>query len=337
MMRTEPKLGRAMLAIAAAAAILLCGCRKGGGGESEEAPAPTPVLVVSAARARIEPMTGEIRLFGRTIARRQVIVRAPAAGRVEGMRLEPGEAVRKGRVVAHIISREIEAAEAGLAVAKRIEPKQVPALAAAIRRNRLGAGIAVVAPDSGVVAQPPAVNGQLVAALDPLVSLIDPASLYVEAEVPIGEVHLLQPGMTAAVTTPLRPGAEFPGRVTAVLPAFNSASASSTVRVDFTGAERIAQSGAPVEVRAEIARIPDAISIPAAALFQDPGVNRFHVFTIGPGAIARRTPVTLGIRESDRVQVTAGLKAGDLVITSGGYALSGGLKVRAAASNRDAR
>ncbi len=42
---------------------------------------------------------------------------------------------------------------------------------------------------------------------------------------------------------------------------------------------------------------------------------------------AHRVPVTLGIRNPEQAQVTAGLAPGDLVITSGGYALSDGLKV----------
>jgi len=39
--------------------------------------------------------------------------------------------------------------------------------------------------------------------------------------------------------------------------------------------------------------------------------------------------VATGIRTPAEVQVTQGLKPGDLVITSGGYALSDGLEVRA--------
>jgi len=42
----------------------------------------------------------------------------------------------------------------------------------------------------------------------------------------------------------------------------------------------------------------------------------------------------VGLRDRDRVQVTDGIKVGDLVITSGGYALSDGLGVRVAQGNQ---
>ena len=51
---------------------------------------------------------------------------------------------------------------------------------------------------------------------------------------------------------------------------------------------------------------------------------------MGANNRAHRTVVAAGIRTPGEVQVTQGLKPGDLVITSGGYALSDGLEVRAA-------
>ena len=108
----------------AIAAMVLVGC---GGGEKpagEDAPAPKPVLLVAAAKAEVHPMKAELHLLGKTVATRHVIIRAPTPGRVIGLKLVSGDSVRKGQVVAHVINREIEAAEAGLAVAKRIDPQE---------------------------------------------------------------------------------------------------------------------------------------------------------------------------------------------------------------------
>src|SRR5580692_5041806 len=312
----------AIFALAMATA-LLAGC----GGEkkaAEEDSAPVnPVLLVSAARAEVHPMSSEIHLLGKTVATHHVIIRAPTAGRVVGMKLTTGDSVRKGQVVAHVVNREIEAADA-------------PGLSASVGRydrSRSG-GIPVVAPDAGIVAQPPVTSGEMVADLDTLVDLIDPASLYVDTSVPMSQLSLVQPGMAATVTTPFRPGVEFPARIDAILPNFDTASGTSSVRTDFTGTERIAEAGAPVEVRIETANVPDAIVVPAAALFQDQGVDQYHVFVIGADGKAHRTNVKVGLRDRDRVQVTDGIKVGDLVITSGGYALSDGLGVRVAQGNQ---
>jgi multidrug efflux pump subunit AcrA (membrane-fusion protein) len=325
----------AIFALAMATA-LLAGC----GGEkkaAEEDSAPVnPVLLVSAARAEVHPMSSEIHLLGKTVATHHVIIRAPTAGRVVGMKLTTGDSVRKGQVVAHVVNREIEAAEAGLAVARKIDPADAPGLSASVGRydrSRSG-GIPVVAPDAGIVAQPPVTSGEMVADLDTLVDLIDPASLYVDTSVPMSQLSLVRPGMAATVTTPFRPGVEFPARIDAILPNFDTASGTSSVRTNFTGTERIAEAGAPVEVRIETANVPDAIVVPAAALFQDQGVDQYHVFVIGADGKAHRTNIKVGLRDRDRFQVTDGIKVGDLVVTSGGYALSDGLGVRVAQGNQ---
>lgn len=316
------------------ATVLLTGC----GGEKkiddEDATPSNPTLLVSAVRAEIHPMTSELRLLGKTVAMRHVIIRSPTAGRVIGMKLVSGDSVRKGQVVARVINREIEAAEAGLAVARKIDPQDAPSLSASVARYNHSSGIPVVAPESGVVSQPPVTSGQMVADLDTIVDLIDPASLYIDTSVPVSQLSVVRPGMAATVTTPFRPGVEFPARIAAILPSFDATSATSSVRTDFTGPERIAQAGAPVEVRVETASAPDAIAIPASALFQDQGVDRYHVFVIGSDGRAHRTDIKVGLRDGDRVQATEGIKVGDLIVTSGGYALSDGLGVRVAQGNQ---
>src|SRR5580700_10493457 len=267
----------AMLAIATT---LLTGCG-GGTPPAEDSKPAKPTLLVSAARAEVHPMSSELRLLGKTVATRHVIIRSPTAGRVIGIKLVSGDPVRKGQLIVHVVNREIEAAEAGLAVASKIDPQDAPRLSASVGRYNHSVGIPVVAPESGIVSQPPVTSGQMVADLDTLVDLIDPKSLYVDTSVPVSQLALVKPGMAATMTTPFRPGIEFPARIAALMPSFDATSATTSARTDFTGADRIAEAGAPVEVRVETASVPDAIVVPVAALFQDQGVDQYHVFVIG--------------------------------------------------------
>jgi len=319
---------------AVVATVLLAGCGGGQKADEEDSKPANPTLLVSAARAELHPMTSELRLLGKTVAMRHVIIRAPTAGRVIGMKLVSGDSVRRGQVVAHVINREIEAAEAGLAIARKIDPQDAPGLTESVQRYNHTAGIPVPAPEAGVVSAPPVSTGQMVADLDTMVDLIDPASLYIDTQVPVSQLSLIRPGMTATVTTPFRPGIQFPARIDAILPSFDAASASSSVRTDFIGSDRIAQANAPVEVRVETASVPDAIVVPAAALFQDQGVDRYHVFVIGADGKAHKRDIKVGLRDKDLVQVTDGVKQGDVVVTSGGYALSDGLGVHVAQGNK---
>jgi RND family efflux transporter MFP subunit len=173
----------------------------------------------------------------------------------------------------------------------------------------------------------------MVADLDPIVELIDPSSIYVQASIPVDELHLISPGMPATVTSELRPGVAFPARVGAMIPSFDPSSATTPVRLDFTGSESIPEIGAPVEARIVTSNIPDALAIPATALFQDVGQNHYHVFVAGPDGRAHRVNVTTGVHDGPKVQVLNGIRAGDQVITSGGYALSDGLRIRIAGAS----
>ena len=134
--RTGPN--RRAVAIFAPAMATACRCSRDAAAKKSwrrrlDAPA-NPVLLVSAARAEVHPMSSEIHLLGKTVATHHVIIRAPTAGRVVGMKLTTGDSVRKGQVVAHVVNREIEAAEAGLAVARKIDPADAPGLSASVGR-----------------------------------------------------------------------------------------------------------------------------------------------------------------------------------------------------------
>ena len=320
-------------ALIIAIAILFAGCRGAASDDQAPSEASNPTLAVSVAKVGAAPMRKTLRLLGITAAMHHVILRAPVAGRVLGINLKIGDTVRKGQTVAHVLSLEIEAARQGLGIAKKIDPQDAAALEKSVNKYGHDPGIAVVATEGGVVSAPPITTGQVVAYLDPLADLVDPNSIYVDTAVPAEDMHLVSVGMPAIVKSPLKPNVEMPARVAAILPNFNAGSATSAVRIEFTGSERIVEAGAPAEAMVITQSVPDAIVIPAAALFQDDN-GAFHVFIVGKDDRAHRVPVTLGIRNQDQVQVSAGLAPGDLAITSGGYALSDGLKVSVAQASK---
>lgn len=320
---------RLVLAGAAVAALLLAGCnRSGSADEAGGGGQPNVVMSVTAAKVRTAPMREDIRLLGTTVAMRHLQLRAPAAGRVVGFNLQPGDRVMRGQVVARLVNREVEAAASGLAVARQIDPTDFPAMARSVKRNSQGSGIAVISPADAIVSQRIVSSGQLVSDSEALADLIDPKSMYVEAAVPLDQIAAIKPGMNATVTSPLEPGIDLPARVVALSPSFTQGAATSPARLQFTGERGICQAGAPVEIRVTLKAVPDATVIPAAALFEDAANNSFYVFVAGPDGKAHRTTVRIGIRNSNEVQTVSGLTPGQVVITSGGYALSDGLNVK---------
>ncbi len=311
-----------------AAALMIAGCDRRT--DSAQAPASqatkAPVLAVTTAHVISAPMRRTLTVLGFTVALQPVILRAPTAGVVTGINLQAGDKVRKGETVAYLYNREIQAAEQGLKIARQLDHKDAAALAKSVDRYAHPHGIPIVSPQSGIVTGPPVADGQEVSYLQPIVTLINPSDIYVQASVPLENSALIERGMHVGITSPLKPGVEMPGRVAAILPEVNTASATSQVRIDFTGPARILQAGAPVEAHVITKFVPNATVIPAVALFQNAGKG-YYVFVAGSDGRAHRTPITLGIQTASRAQVTSGLHPGERVITSGGYALSDGLRI----------
>jgi membrane fusion protein, multidrug efflux system len=86
--------------------------------------------------------------------------------------------------------------------------------------------------------------------------------------------------------------------------------------------------GAFANVQVTLGEVADALLVPAVAVI--PGLNEKSVFVIEDGKAQRRA-VEIGTRTESTVQITAGLKAGDVVITSGLQQMRAGLPVTAAA------
>ena len=302
-------------------------CRSSPPGEAHE---PEPMMAVTGARVEAGPIASEERLIGQTVAMRHVVVRAPAAGRVMELTLQVGDIVHRGQIIAHILSREVEAAENGLAVAQQIDAQDAARLAPSIKRYSHGPGIAVAASENGVVAQRMVTSGQMVAELDPLLDVIDPRSVVVNATVPSAELSSVRPGMAARVTSQITPDEIYFAKVVAIAPSFDLNTGTSSARLEFIGGKQIDEAGAPADITLTTAYLPDALLIPLAALFQSATNGDYYVFFAGPDGRAHRQPVFIGLQEKGMVQITKGLRAGQVVITSGGYALADGLRVKVA-------
>ncbi len=329
---SRARLGAVM---AAALSLALSACRQGSAHTGGEPPAPAVSMAVSMATAKRAPMSDVARLLGTTVALRRVTIKSPAAGRVTELTLQSGDTVRKGQIVARIVTREDDAARAGLNIAGQLDSETAATMNRAVERYARG-GIAVLAPSNAIVAQRQASDDQVVAEFDPILDVIDPGSIYVEAAAPIDVLRLIKPGMPATVTSALEPGVEYACTVAAILPSFSLQGVTSPVRLAFVGQKRIRQVGATVEALVTIRDVPDALEVPSEAIFQDPERGTFYVFAVGNDGLAHRTTVAVGIHNSSNVQILSGLSEGQTVITSGGYALSDGLAVRPVASQTPA-
>jgi Cu(I)/Ag(I) efflux system membrane fusion protein len=190
------------------------------------------------------------------------------------------------------------------------------------------------APVSGVVMQKKVVEGQMVKAGDEMFRLVDPASIWVVADVPEQDLGQIQIGANARVTFRAFPGETFEGRVTFVLHELEMATRTAKVRVEIRNPDnRIKhEMVADVEITAGSGE-PERLSIPLSALIDiDSGNRQVVLVDHGEGRLEPRR-VKPGARDGWFVEIVEGVKAGEQVVVATNFLIDAESNLRAALSS----
>lgn len=176
----------------------------------------------------------------------------------------------------------------------------------------------IVAPASGTVMEKNAVLGMHFAAGDPLFKTTDLRQVWVLAEVSERDLSSIKPGQTASVGFRDNPSESFDGKVLLIYPQIDPATRTVKVRIAVNNTGNRLRIGQYADVRIDVpAANTPVLSVPASAIVDD-GSKQVAFVAKGGGLFEPRT-VKLGARTADRVQVVAGLAAGEQVVTSGNF------------------
>jgi HlyD family secretion protein len=180
------------------------------------------------------------------------------------------------------------------------------------------------APFDGTVAELYIVLGSMVGPQVPVASIISS-----EVEVPVnvgeGEIGQVSADQNAALTVGAYPGRSFPALVTSVAPAADANTHTFVVKVTPADGKEQLRSGMYANVSILAQERPQALLIPRRALTQVDGQP--SVFVVDDGRAAPRA-VTTGLSDRDRIEVTAGLAAGEQVVVAGQANLTPGATVK---------
>jgi HlyD family secretion protein len=181
-------------------------------------------------------------------------------------------------------------------------------------------------PIDGVVTDRPLFPGEMASAGTPLVTVMNLSQVVARARVPATEAASLRVGDAAEISVP---GGSTPvaGKVTVVSPAVDPDSTTVQVWVQARNPGGELKPGATVTVTVTARKVPDALVIPRVALLTDPDLGPY-VMVIDSASVAHQTKVQTGIEQDAKVQITKGLKAGDLIAGQGAYGLPDGTKVK---------
>jgi RND family efflux transporter MFP subunit len=302
---------------------------------------------------------------GQLTPAREATVRAQIGGPLVSLTVDRGQSVRRGAVIGRIAARELDDAlssaqvavkssENSLAVAKS-EAARTESLvkggALAARdleqaRNMVAGAEAqlaaaksretgvrqqlddtiVTAPLTGIVSDRPASAGDILSPGAPIVTIIDPSSMRLEAAVTSDQVSLVRPGATVRFRIRGLSNELVTGTIDRLSPTADPITRQVTIFVTMpnAGGKLIAGLFAEGRVDAETRR---GIIVPMGAV--DETGPTATVTRIRDGK-AERVTVTLGIRQSEAelIEIRTGLAEGDVVILGAAKTLSPGTPVR---------
>jgi HlyD family secretion protein len=228
----------------------------------------------------------------------------------------------------HLASQKLVTREAS------IQSAQGQLLSAQGKYQGAQAGVSyseIRSPIDGVVTDRPLFAGEIAAAGQPLVTVMEVASLLAKTHLSQGQAQQMHIGDEAEVAVP---GIDEPmkGKVTLISPALDPGSTTVEVWIKVLNRGGVLKAGTPVKVTVAIKTIEDALVVPTAAIVTD-SAGKKQVMVIAPDSTAHHREVELGISQDDKTQITKGLQVGEKVISSGAYAMEDGTKVKIGAAD----
>jgi RND family efflux transporter MFP subunit len=190
------------------------------------------------------------------------------------------------------------------------------------------------APFAGRVAKRHADPGAMLASGTPVFTFVDDAVLEFRAPVASAHYGKAKVGARVDVQVDALGARTVQGRLARVAPLVEERTRSFEVVVEIPG-ERQLVGGLFARAVVRIGRVPGALVVPPQALQRD-GAEPLtaQAFVVKDGKAERRS-VTLGVETPDRVQVTAGLAAGEVVVLDPPVALASGAPVELHAARRN--
>jgi HlyD family secretion protein len=184
----------------------------------------------------------------------------------------------------------------------------------------------IKSPIDGVVTERPQYPGELAAANQPLLTVMDLSKLIAKAHIAQTEAVALKVGDAAEIQLP---GLEekVKGRVSLVSPAIDPGSTTIEVWVETSKPGAALKPGMTVQVQIAAATAQDALAVPVSAVYKNADGTSF-VLVAGADEKAHAKTVETGIKGASEVQILSGIKEGEAIITSGGYALPDNTQIK---------
>ncbi len=341
------------------AAVLLAACSKSA--PPAEEIRPVRLLAVQPAAVALQnTYAGEVR------PRYESNLGFRVAGQIQQRLVNVGDGVKRGQVLARLDAKDLNLSEAGsranlAALKAQLEVEradlerdrklvaenvisqsaydrqlsiyqaaqaQFEASQAVLRQSGNQVDYALLRADhDGTISAISAEAGQVVAAGQTVATLAWSGATEIAVNVPEDQVQRLSVGQSAQISLWSASGKTYAGTIREIAGSADPATRTYAVRVALSQASDDARYGMSASVRFDIAGLPQLIHIPLTALVEREGKSGVWVFDRTAGAVSFRPVVPVGAVGNEQL-ISAGLSAGDLVVTAGAPLLHPAQKVR---------
>ena len=288
----------------------------------------------------------------------EAYVTSLVAGRIDRLRAQSGDRVRRGEVLAEVAApdlsdlvaqlrqarddwdRQRRLQERGVAIEKNVRAAERGWQAARQRLRSIGvsaeqigevaagevdlSALPLTAPIDGVVLDRSAVLGAPVQPGDRLYHVADLQPIRVVADVFERNLEQVREGQAAQITTPMNPKRTYRGTIDRLTPQVEDESRAATARVMIDNEDGRLRPGMYATVRVSIPGDPQP-SLPASALLTD-AAGSYVLLRVGEQTF-RRVPVAASADVDGRVAVPE-LSAGAVVVTEGAYQIVSAMNQR---------
>jgi membrane fusion protein (multidrug efflux system) len=316
--------------------------------------ATPPPDTVTAVGVRSETWNSTLTAVGSLSAVQGVTVAAELPGKVVRIEFEAGRSVRKGDILlrqdttseeaqlpgatAQVKLKKTELDRAKKMLAEKIVSQAdfdtaAAAYAQAVSQaDNIRATIGkktIRAPFTGRLGIRQANLGQILREGDPIVTLQSLDPIYVDFSLPQQQIADLRKSLPIHVTCDALPGAKLEGRLTAINPLIDSETRNVKLQGTLSNRKEKLQPGMFVNVDVGLPSRKQVLTLPATAVLYAPyGDSVFVISGDGKGKkTLRQQFVRLGEKRGDFVAVTAGLKPGETVVSTGVFKLRNGMPV----------
>jgi membrane fusion protein, multidrug efflux system len=331
----------------AVVAVLLQGCAQkqaGGGGFS------MPPMPVEVATASVRTIEDRFEAVGTIEALEAITVVSEIDAAVTALPFREGSYLQQGELIAQLddvqLAAEVSRNEAlhaqshssydrvkSVVDQKAGTPQDLDDAGAALKVADANLAVAkarfaktrITAPFAGVVGARKVSVGTFLRTGTPITELANIDEIRVFFSAPERLLPYLERGADVTVSAPAYPGYEIRGKISAIEPVLDPGTRSARIVARLQNPGRKFRPGMSANVAAVLNSRPGAIAIPSEAVFAS-GTQSF-VYLVKPDSTVVRTPITLGTRLPDIVEIVDGLSPGSSVVRAGHQKLFDGARV----------